>query len=179
MRMHMRVNTAAKLGAAYQHQEDLEMLATTSGHSLLTRGRELVSLAEFLVQEGKTGNAVIVVEFMETHGIRWASTDTKMSVANVRLHLRLLRRCSMAVVDQGNPQYPDNALFFLRKSKKCLHAARAKLNWWIVRNILTNSNVLCRTQKTFAMRPKTSSFAAFGVCPSRFVAGRPLNKRDH
>jgi len=41
-----------------------------------------------------------------------------MSVANVRLHLRVPRRLSLAVLDQANPSYEHSALFYFDKNEE-------------------------------------------------------------
>ena len=55
---------------------------------------------------------------MQQHKIVFATSDTTMNVANVRLHLRVLRRLSMAVADPGNPAYKDSALFFFDRNEE-------------------------------------------------------------
>lgn len=59
-----------------------------------------------------------LVEYMQQHKISFASSDTTMNVPNVRLHLRVLRRLSMAVADPANPAYVDSALFFFDRNEE-------------------------------------------------------------
>jgi len=71
-----------------------------------------------LSNRGLQNSAVALVELFERSGLKWASNDTKMSVANVRLHLRVLRRLSLAVLDQANPSYEHSALFYFDKNEE-------------------------------------------------------------
>ena len=64
------------------------------------------------------GAATGLVEYMQAHKIVFANSDTTMNVANVRLHLRVLRRLSMAVADTGSPAYADSALFFFDRNEE-------------------------------------------------------------
>jgi len=41
-----------------------------------------------------------------------------MNLYNIRLHIRVLRRLSMAVNDQADPKYEDSALFFFDKNEE-------------------------------------------------------------
>ena len=46
LRFNSRASEGDKIGRAYQLQEDLEKEAQTLGHSILTRGRELVAMQD-------------------------------------------------------------------------------------------------------------------------------------
>ena len=45
-------------------------------------------------------------------------SDSKMTIYNVRLHLRVLRRLSLAVVDATKPTYEGSALFFFKRNEE-------------------------------------------------------------
>ena len=60
--------------------------------------------------------ATRLCDYLTNYEIQWADGDTKMTVQNVRLHLRILRRLSMAVVDETAPSYKDSALFFFDRN---------------------------------------------------------------
>ena len=68
----------------------------------------------------KTGGAAAMnlVGYMEQHKIVFGSTDSTMTVPTIRLHLRILRRLSMAVVDTGAPVYQGSALYFFDKNEE-------------------------------------------------------------
>ena len=61
---------------------------------------------------GAANSAVAITTWFEASGMSWASTETKMSLYNVRLHLRVLRRVSLAVLNPATPAYDRSALFF-------------------------------------------------------------------
>ena len=50
--------------------------------------------------------------------VQYASKETKVTPASVRMHLRVLRRLSTAVVDQANPVHENSGLFFLEKCQE-------------------------------------------------------------
>jgi hypothetical protein len=68
-----------------------------------------------LRNNGKEQNATVVAETMKNANIKYSSTDNAMTDKNVRMHLKILRRLSVACVSQTNPQYKDSALFFADK----------------------------------------------------------------
>ena len=41
-----------------------------------------------------------------------------MTVSNIRLHLRILRRLSLAVLDPSSPAYPESALYFFDRNEE-------------------------------------------------------------
>ena len=45
-------------------------------------------------------------------------SDSKMTIYNVRLHLRVLRRLSLAVVDVSKPTYEGSALFVFDRNEE-------------------------------------------------------------
>ena len=49
---------------------------------------------------------------MKAHKITFANNETNMTLANIRTTLRVLRRCSLAVVDPASPTYNRSALFY-------------------------------------------------------------------
>ena len=71
-------------------------------------------------QRNDTGTppATLLCEYLTGYKIKWADNDTKMTIQNVRLHLRILRRLSMAVVDETAPSYQDSALFFFDRNEE-------------------------------------------------------------
>ena len=71
-------------------------------------------------QRNDTGTppATLLCEYLTAYKIKWADNDTKMTIQNVRLHLRILRRLSMAVVDETAPNYQDSALFFFDRNEE-------------------------------------------------------------
>ena len=76
----------------------------------------LISLTqEQLIASGKTGSAQQVADMLGQ--LRFASQETQMGVKNVRLHLRILRRCSLAVKDQSAPKHEYSALYYFERNE--------------------------------------------------------------
>ena len=66
----------------------------------------------------QAASAVAVVNMFENGQTQWAGAESKMSIGNVRLHLRVLRRTSFAVLDQSQPKYNDSALYWLDRNEE-------------------------------------------------------------
>ncbi len=59
-----------------------------------------------LYQEGPLGIVKTAVELhvlMVEHNVRFANERTKMDVVNIRTHIRIIHRLSLAVLDTKNP----------------------------------------------------------------------------
>ena len=65
---------------------------------------------EELQKQGQANSATSLVDMFELGKLKWAGKDTKMSLWNVRLHLRILRRVSLAVANEAAPSYHESAL---------------------------------------------------------------------
>ncbi len=63
-------------------------------------------------------SATDIAELFDSKKIVWASSETRMSVGNIRLHLRVLRRLSMAVEDSSKPSYCNSALFYMDRNEE-------------------------------------------------------------
>lgn len=72
---------------------------------------------DLLIAEGKAGSAQDILDLLVGANLRYASAETRMTIGNVRLHLRLLRRCSMAVLDPGSPRYEGSALDYFERNE--------------------------------------------------------------
>ncbi|CAJ1436313.1 unnamed protein product [Effrenium voratum] len=99
MHFSLRVSEADKVAHAYQLKEDEEK-------EMLTRTKSDVSAATALM------------DYMDHYRITWASGESKMTVSNIRLHLRILRRLSLAVLDPSSPAYPESALYFFDRNEE-------------------------------------------------------------
>ena len=55
---------------------------------------------------------------MDQHKMTFGSADSTMTVATIRLHLRILRRLSLAVLDTGAPAYKDSALYYFDRNEE-------------------------------------------------------------
>ena len=60
--------------------------------------------------------AVEVAEVLES--VQCASKETKVTATSVRMHLRVLKRLSMAVADQANPVHEKSGLWYLEKCQE-------------------------------------------------------------
>ncbi|CAE7714171.1 unnamed protein product [Symbiodinium sp. CCMP2592] len=103
-------NEATKLARAYQLREDEEKNATIAGHSLLSR--------EHLLKNASSGAATNLVDYMAQHKIVYGTSDSTLSVGTIRLHLRVLRRLSLAMVDSGTPAYEGSALYWFDRNEE-------------------------------------------------------------
>ena len=72
-----------------------------------------------MAANSQAASAVAIVSLFEHGQMTWAGTESKMSTGNVRLHLRVLRRASFAVLDQSQPKYDDSAIYWLDRSETC------------------------------------------------------------
>jgi hypothetical protein len=63
-------------------------------------------------EDSSLASAQALADYFETNKIVFANAETKMNAQTIRLHVRILKRVSMAVTDQGAPCYKDSALFF-------------------------------------------------------------------
>lgn len=82
------------------------------------RSASLAQPQELLIKSGKQGTATQIEELLTEHDIIFSNKETKMTLINIRLHLRVLRRLSMAVVDQRKPSYEQSALYFFDRSEE-------------------------------------------------------------
>lgn len=62
--------------------------------------------------------ATSLSDYLTKYNIKWADNETKMTVQNIRLLLRILRRLSLAVVDESKPSYEDSALYFFDRNEE-------------------------------------------------------------
>lgn len=65
---------------------------------------------------GKKGSAPEVVDLLSS--LTFASNETTMSLKNVRLHLRIFRRLSLAVENQAQPAYEGSALWYFDRNEE-------------------------------------------------------------
>lgn len=75
-------------------------------------------IQESLVSTGQSGSAANIAEILSDAGLKFASAETKMNLYNVRLHMRLLKRFSMAVVDAANPSHTQSALYYMERNEE-------------------------------------------------------------
>ena len=113
---HATVSLAAtekdKLKMAYQFQEDIEIGAERLGHSPLTKAREYVSIQETLggVSASDVSESLV--------GVKFANKASEVTPQGARMHLRVLRRFSLAVADEVNPAYEKSGLYYLEKCQE-------------------------------------------------------------
>ena len=89
------------------------------------------------------GEPCAATNVMETlKETKWANAETKMTLFNIRLHLRILRRLSVAVCDPINPSYKESALYYMER----------------------NEEVFGRRAKEVSLQESTKYFDAFQVC---------------
>eukprot|EP00959_Pyramimonas_sp_CCMP1952_P084518 1767885-Pyramimonas_sp.AAC.1 len=91
-----RANESERVLQVYQLKEDEEKNADLLGHSLLTRSRELAGLQEHRRACQKQSSPPAIEEMFKNGGVSWAHKETTMNLYNIRLHLRILKRLSMA-----------------------------------------------------------------------------------
>ena len=75
----------------------------------------LIMQQEMLIHNGQAGSATDVEKFLAAGNITFANSETTMSLGNIRLHLRIMRRLSLAVIDPANPTFTDCGLDYLEK----------------------------------------------------------------
>lgn len=66
-----------------------------------------------------------MVDLLESRKTVWANAESKLTVHNVRLHIRILRRLSLAVVDPAVPVYHESALYFFDRNEE-IYGRRSK-----------------------------------------------------
>ena len=71
-----------------------------------------------MAANSQAASAVAIVNLFENGDMTWAGSESKMNIGNVRLHLRVLRRASFAVLDQSQPKYEDSALYWLDRNEE-------------------------------------------------------------
>ncbi|CAK0856763.1 unnamed protein product [Prorocentrum cordatum] len=118
MKFTKRNNDNERVLKVYQYKEDEEKNAELLGHSLLGRARELAGLQEVLRSNSQSSTPPAIEELFNSGGITWAHKETTMNLYNIRLHLRILRRLSMAVADVGAPAYKDSALCYFDRNEE-------------------------------------------------------------
>ena len=59
-----------------------------------------------------------VEQLLKGTNMKWANAESRMNIYNIRLHMRVLRRLSMAVLDQGDPKYEESALAYFDKNEE-------------------------------------------------------------
>ena len=114
--IHVNGDEETRAVLAYQLKEHEEKEAEAQGHSTLDRGRELCTLSEVTIGKGKNVSAQDVEDALKV--VTFARDDTVMNVKNIRQHLRILRRLSLAVVGEGTPAYKDSALYFFDRNEE-------------------------------------------------------------
>ena len=62
------------------------------------------------------GSAQSVTSLLSDKTIKFATVETTLTLHQVRSHLRILRRASMAVIDSSNPKYELSALYFFDRN---------------------------------------------------------------
>lgn len=55
---------------------------------------------------------------LDARNTKYANNETRMSIHAVRLHLRILRRLSLAVLDQTEPKYHGSALYWWDRNEE-------------------------------------------------------------
>ena len=62
-----------------------------------------------------------MVKYLDASKIKYANSDTAMKLYGVRLHLRVLRRLSMAVLDPAQPKYEYSGLYYMDRNEGKKH----------------------------------------------------------
>ena len=73
---------------------------------------------EYLGSQHLPNSPASLVALFDENKLQWASKDSTMSLYNVRLHLRVLRRLSMAVADPAAPSYTHSALHYFDRNEE-------------------------------------------------------------
>ncbi len=71
------------------------------------------------------GSAQHVVDFLKS--TTWANKDTTLTVYTVRQLLRIIRRFSLAVLDQSNPTYGQSGLYYLERNEEIFGRKRKEV----------------------------------------------------
>lgn len=71
-----------------------------------------------LERSNKPSTAADLVKYFEDRGIKFANADTIMKIYGVRLHLRVLRRLSLAVLDPAQPKYEYSGLYYMDRNEE-------------------------------------------------------------
>ena len=75
-------------------------------------------MQDSLATAGKPSTAMDVAAFFERSGTKFANQDTTMKLGGLRLHVRILRRLSMAVLDPADPKYEFSALYYMDRNEE-------------------------------------------------------------
>ena len=88
-------------------------------YSLLERClRERSVREEHLLKNATSGSATNLVDYMAQHKIVYGTADSTLSVGTIRLHLRVLRRLSLAMLDNSAPAYEGSALYWFDRNEE-------------------------------------------------------------
>ena len=125
VQLNVRTNEHAKSAAAYAIKDEEEDDRDEIGHSICTRGRELLGIGILV-----SGGADKVFVYFETHGLKCKEEkaadikakgappptqqqkDRTMTLHNIRTHMRIVRRASHACVDPTDPKHMHSALYY-------------------------------------------------------------------
>jgi hypothetical protein len=66
----------------------------------------------------ENGSAQAVMALLVDKKVKFANAETTLTLHQVRSHLRILRRASMAVIDSSNPTYEYSALYYLDRNEE-------------------------------------------------------------
>ena len=120
VQFNVRRNVEEKAAEAYRFKDEEEDDRDELGHSVTTRGKELLGLG--LVLSG--GADKVFAHFMrsklkcaEAKGIveTQAVKDRTMTLLNIRTHMRIVRRSAASVWDPTDPKHEYSALYYWEK----------------------------------------------------------------
>ena len=120
VQVNVRANAEAKAAEAWRFKEVEEDARDELGHSVTTRGKELVGLSLLL-----NGGADKVFAHFQASNLKCAEAkgiaesqavkDRTMTLVNIRTHMRIVRRSAQAVLDPVDPKHTYSALYYWEK----------------------------------------------------------------
>ena len=120
VQVNVRANAEAKAAEAWRWKEAEEDDRDEVGHSVCTRGKELLGLSLLL---GGGADKIFAhfqksnLKCAEARGIveSQAVKDRTMTMVNIRTHMRIARRSAQAVLDPVDPKHTHSALYYWEK----------------------------------------------------------------
>ena len=120
VQVNVRANAEAKAAEAWRFKEVEEDDRDDLGHSVTTRGKELLGLGLLL-----GGGADKVFAHFQKNNLKCAEAsgivesqavkDRTMTVVNIRTHMRIARRSAQAVLNPVDPKHTYSALYYWEK----------------------------------------------------------------
>ena len=120
VQVNVRASAEVKAAEAWRCKEVEEDDRDELGHSICTRGKELLGMSLLL-----NGGADKVFAHFQKSNLKCAEKtgivesqavkDRTMTLANIRTHMRIVRRSAQAVLDPVDPSHTHSALYYWEK----------------------------------------------------------------